>query len=96
MTSVSSAPKTPVAPSSSTPWWKFGYVWLIIFGPAAVVVAGFYTLWLAVRTPDPVVDSDYYRKGIEINSTLKDVRADLVPAVNGRNHAATPQQDRPR
>ncbi|MEO7941293.1 MAG: nitrogen fixation protein FixH, partial [Burkholderiaceae bacterium] len=34
------------------PWWKFGHVWLVIAGPAIVVVAGFFTLYLALRYPD--------------------------------------------
>lgn len=92
---MSSAVIKSKADISSRPWWKFGYVWLVIGGPAVVVVAGFYTLWLAIETPDPVIDSAYYRKGIEINSTLKDTEKGLVPAVSGRNHAATPKQDRP-
>jgi hypothetical protein len=25
--------------NSSAPWWKFGHVWLVISGPAIVVVA---------------------------------------------------------
>lgn len=73
----------------SGPWWSYGYVWLVIAGPAAVVVAGFVTLWLAVRTPDPVVDKHYYRRGLEINKTLAHEKA-LLPALQGRNHAATP------
>jgi hypothetical protein len=28
----------------SPPWWKFGYVWLLISGPLVVVFAGFATL----------------------------------------------------
>lgn len=71
------------------PWWKFGHVWMIIAGPALVVVAGFVTLYLAVRTPDPVVSEDYYRQGIEINKTLAADPASLAPAVQARNHAAT-------
>ena len=59
---------TPVA---TAPWWKFGHVWLVIAGPAIVIVAGFGTLWLAISRPDPVVAEDYYRKGIEINKTLE-------------------------
>lgn len=70
-------------------WWSNGYVWLVIAGPAAVIVAGFVTLWLAVRTPDPVVDADYYRRGIDINKTLAREKS-LLPAQQGRNHAATP------
>lgn len=75
---------------AAPPWWKFGYVWLVIAGPAAVVVAGFITLYLAISRPDPVVDAAYYRKGIEINKTLPaGAPAALAPAVQARNHAAT-------
>jgi uncharacterized protein len=71
------------------PWWKFGHVWMVVAGPAVVVVAGFVTLYLAVRTPDPVVSEDYYRKGIEINKTLEADPNSLAPAIQARNHAAT-------
>ncbi len=74
------------------PWYRHGMVWLIISGPAVVVVAGFVTLYIAIRTPDPVISNDYYRQGIEINKTLAKDRA-LLPAVQGRNHAATPAGD---
>ena len=80
---------------ASQPWWRFGYVWLVIAGPAVVVVAGFYTLWLAISHPDPVLAEDYYQQGIEINKTLDGPSKNLLPAVKGRNHAATPQQDTP-
>lgn len=73
----------------SQPWWKFGHVWLVISGPAIVVVAGFVTLFLAIRTPDPVVTEDYYRKGIEINKTLEAPESSLAPAQQARNHAQT-------
>jgi len=75
------------------PWWRFPLVWMVMAGPAVVVVASFVTLWLAVRTPDPVVESDYYRRGIEINRSL--ARKNLMPAMTGRNHAATPDSDVP-
>ena len=71
------------------PWWKFGHVWMILAGPLVVVVAGFVTLYLAVRSPDPVVSEDYYRKGMELNKTLEADPASLAPAVQARNHAAT-------
>jgi len=71
------------------PWWRFGHVWLVVSGPAIVVVASFVTLYLAVVGVDPVVDEDYYRKGTEINKTLSDNRASLAPATQARNHAAT-------
>ena len=78
------------------PWWKFGFVWMVIGGPAVVVVAGLVTFWIAATNPDPVIDPDYYRHGIEINQTLSekpDLR--LAPALTGRNHAATPAEHAP-
>ncbi len=76
---------------SNAPWWKFGHVWLVLAGPAIVVVASFITFYLAVTRPDPVVTEDYYRKGLEINRTLdaQAGAASLAPAVQARNHAAT-------
>ena len=75
----------------NAPWWKFGHVWLVIAGPAIVVVAGFITLYLAISRPDPIVSEDYYRKGIEINKTLdsRTESANLAPAMQARNHAQT-------
>jgi hypothetical protein len=74
----------------SAPWWKYGHVWMLIAGPAAVIVAGIATAVIAVKSPDPLVAEDYYRKGIEINKTLAAKDKALLPAVQGRNHAATP------
>ena len=52
------------------------------------------TLWLAVRQPDPVIAEDYYRQGLEINKTLAaQGEKGLAPAMQGRNHAATPAED---
>ncbi|MGA0570678.1 FixH family protein [Variovorax sp. VNK109] len=85
------AAASPAKPAE--PWWKFGHVWLVISGPAIVVVAGLVTAWIALSSPDPVVDADYYRKGIEINRTLAE--RSLSPAMHARNHAATPTDDLP-
>ena len=71
------------------PWWRFPHVWMVISGPAIVVVASFVTFYLAAVGKDPVVDEDYYRKGIEINKTLGDKPTNLAPAMQARNHAAT-------
>ena len=92
MTTTASSGKTPQA----QPWWKFGHVWMLIAGPAIVVVAGFVTLWLAMSRPDPVVAEDYYRRGVEINKTMAQPEQSLAPAIAGRNHAATPAEDQPR
>ncbi len=77
--------------TDTQPWWKYGHVWLILSGPFAVIVAGFVTLVIAIRVPDPVVAQDYYRRGLEINKTLaaeKDLQ--LAPAMQARNHVVTP------
>jgi hypothetical protein len=76
-------------PQAGKAWWHFGHMWLVVGGPLVVVLASFTTLYLAIKVPDPVVDSDYYRKGIEINKTLDSKHDGLVPAMQGRNHAAT-------
>ncbi len=79
----------PEPADSKAPWWKFGYVWLVLAGPAVVVLASLVTLYLAMVGKDPVVDEDYYRKGVEINRTLADNPDSLTPAIQARNHATT-------
>jgi hypothetical protein len=74
-------------------WWRYPLLWMVIGGPAVVVVASFVTFWLAWRSPDALVSEDYYREGIQINRTLADKK--LLPALAGRNHAATPADDVP-
>ena len=76
-------------PNSTGAWWRFPHVWLVFALPATVVVASFVTLYIAVIGKDPVVDEDYYRKGIEINKALAQNPASLAPAKDARNHAAT-------
>lgn len=71
------------------PWWKFGYVWLVISGPVVVVIAAVVSGWIALRQADPVLTDDYYRQGIEINKKLEQ-QGSFAPAVAARNHAATP------
>lgn len=40
-------------------------------GPAAVIVAGFFTMALAFRTEDGLVADDYYKQGLAINQVLR-------------------------
>jgi len=75
--------------NSSHPWWKYGHVWLVIAGPLVVVVAGFVTLYLAIRSPDPVIPPESSRKGGEWGKPAASEAAALVPAVQARNHAVT-------
>ena len=79
----------PQATKDAQPWWKFGHVWLVVAGPVVVVIASFVTLFLAVTRPDPVLDENYYQKGVDMNKTLADSPKSLAPAMKARNHAAT-------
>lgn len=53
------------------PWYRHRWPWLLMAGPFVVVVASFYTLWLAIRSDDGLVTEAYYQKGLAINRTLK-------------------------
>ena len=58
------------------PWYREPWPWLLMAGPAIVVVAGFFTLGLAIQSADGLVADDYYKQGKAINMTLtRDVRA---------------------
>ena len=66
------------------PWWRVGFVWLVVGGPLAVVVASLVTVAIAVSGAEEV-----------LTAPAKDTSASnaaTVPAVQGRNHAATPKQ----
>jgi hypothetical protein len=75
-------PNPTDAPRPSPPWWRFPIMWLVVGGPAAVVVAAIVTAGIAVRYADPVLD------------TRADRQAEQ-PAIQGRNHAATPPRQQP-
>lgn len=102
-----SSPKTAnkTMPENTSPkaWWHYGHAWMVFGGPAAVVLACMYTIYVAVVGQDPIIDQDYYKKGIEINQTMADeknaaelknatdlaAKNALEPAMRARNHAAT-------
>ncbi len=54
----------------NTPWYRQLWPWLLISGPAAVLVAGAVTMWLAISTADGLVADDYYKRGLAINKRL--------------------------
>jgi uncharacterized protein len=82
--------------SSDAAWWKFGHVWMVIAGPAIVVVASFITLYLAVKGMDPVLDESTYQKSMQVSKALAANQASLAPAMQGRNHAQTGVQPNPK
>jgi hypothetical protein len=51
-------------------WYREPWPWLLMAGPAAVVVAGLITAYLAVISNDGLVADDYYKQGLAINQTL--------------------------
>lgn len=76
------------ATPAPAPWWRYGHVWLVISGPALVVVASFLTLYLAVTRGDPLVDERYYQSADSVGDQSTKALA-LAPAMQARNHAAT-------
>ena len=60
------------------PWYKQGYVWLIILFPMLAVIGGIATMIIAVKSDDGLVVDDYYKKGLEINRVIeRDKQADF-------------------
>ncbi|MDR3055050.1 MAG: FixH family protein [Zoogloeaceae bacterium] len=53
------------------PWYKEPWPWILMAGPAIVVVAGFATLFLAITTSDGLVEDDYYKAGLAVHQELK-------------------------
>jgi len=71
-------------PQSSTiatvPWYRISMVWLVIGGPAVVVVASLVTCVIAFKMGDPPLAV----RGVPAAESG-------APAMHARNHAATPR-----
>jgi hypothetical protein len=59
------------------PWWRVPTAWLMVGGPALVVVACFATFVIAVRGGD-----------VPLREAAAPHPATLTPATQARNHAA--------
>lgn len=57
--------------STSKPWYREPWPWILMAGPAAVLVAGVVTTWIAFASADGLVADDYYKRGLAINQDLK-------------------------
>ncbi len=57
--------------SSVSPWYRERWPWLLMAGPATVVVAGALTSWIAFATRDGLVADDYYKRGLAINREIR-------------------------
>jgi uncharacterized protein len=65
------------------PWWRIRIWWLALGGPLLVALASFVTLFIAVRGGDQALAA------VTVASTAQG--AANTPAVQARNHAATPR-----
>lgn len=71
----------PAAPEK--PWWRIGMVWLVLGGPATVVVASLVTAVVAYRGADEVLVETSSARSVPVQPTGQ------TPAMQARNHAAT-------
>jgi hypothetical protein len=46
------------------PWYRHAWPWLLIVPPAAAVIGGALTLYLAVTRPDTLVRKDCFKDGV--------------------------------
>jgi uncharacterized protein len=51
-------------------WYREPWPWLLMSGPATVLVAGAVTMWIAFASADGLVAEDYYKQGLAINRVL--------------------------
>jgi len=52
-------------------WYKEPWPWILMSGPAIVVVAGILTTWIAFASADGLVADDYYKQGLAINQEIR-------------------------
>jgi uncharacterized protein len=55
---------------SGIAWYRHLWPWLLISGPAAVIIAGAATIWIAFASADGLVAEDYYKQGLAINKRI--------------------------
>ncbi len=68
---------------SPAPWWRVGMVWLVVGGPAVVVVASLATAVLAYRGADELLVQTASARDVPVRPNGQ------TPALTARNHAAT-------
>lgn len=66
----------PQQPEHIAPWYRHRWPWILMSGPIIVVLAAFYTFYIAKTNADDMVSDDYYKEGKHINLQLeRDVNA---------------------
>jgi hypothetical protein len=53
-----------------TPWHKEPWAWFVMAPPAAAVLAGLATWWIAASGADGLVAEDYYKQGLALNQVI--------------------------
>jgi hypothetical protein len=56
--------------TATNPWYREPWTWLLIGLPAVAVVASLTSAFLALDGADPLIEDNYYQRGLEINTTL--------------------------
>jgi hypothetical protein len=69
------------AASDGAPWYRHRWPWLLMIGPAWVLVGGVIMGYQAASRPDAMVVDDYYRQGKAINQDLRRDRAAAARAI---------------
>lgn len=77
------APDTPHTPAP--PWWRVGMVWMVLGGPLLVVVAALITAVIAAAGAEEVLTRP-------AAAEVKAQDAPTLPAMQGRNHVASPKR----
>lgn len=70
--------------NAAHPWYRERWPWILMSGPAAVIVAGIATTWIAFATADGLVADDYYKRGLGINAVLKREQAAAQRGIEAR------------
>jgi hypothetical protein len=70
--------------AQSNPWYREPWPWILMAGPAAVLVAGAATTWIAFASADGLVADDYYKRGLAINQDLKRERLAVERGIEAR------------
>ncbi len=56
---------------TSRVWYRERWPWILMSGPAIVIVAGVLTTWIAFASADGLVADDYYKQGLAINQEIR-------------------------
>ena len=68
-------------PVPAAPWYRHRWPWLLMVGPAWVLIAGVIVGTMAYHRPDAMVVDDYYLRGKAINQDLRRDEAAAARAI---------------